>query len=868
MTRTARIILVALLVVGGSLAFPARSRLTRAAAVSATVDFATTVDYPLVKTKFAVYNSCIVPLSQYNRDINLINEIKPESLRIDGALGESPYCGLTQHPVTGTATALQYNFAQLDQLATLLDRRNVLPYWSYDYEPYPLQINGDYRSPPSNLNAWKQALSAISAHFRQNNLPVGYHEIWNEPDYGTTFFTGSESDYLNMYNYGVTGLRAGDPDAVVGGLSSANQTAWLPSYLDYLTQNGLPSDFVSIHHYPSNYDEPSEIASYLTSVKGYFANRPSFNNTEIHLNEYNSYPINYPQGGPQDKYPLASSLLQDFSYFLSQPYLTKVNWAQFMDSGQGNYSGMVSLDGHRKAVFNAYKIYAMMPVDRRQVTISGPTGMGGMASTDGHKASFVVWNKTGSDQTMSALLNNVPFPTGTVNVYRIDASHASWGDNPANENLTPTETYNGVNTAGWSWSGTIPSDGVVYFDVSDGTSYSSLDPDAAAAVIRVNHYTPDRNTSAYAEFDRRTWQAWLGMGNNQFADKEVGVTAEQLPPALNVTTKVDGTLVKNDANSCACVRLDYMVNGAYTKGVLFHGPYNGSVDLYDSGRSAPMPFGTGRQADQIVALPNLAAFQINPAAYAPSGWGGRLQITYIFQNAGNNARWKATIRGGSVGYWKLDDGSGTTAVDSSGNGNNGTVSGATWVAGTYGGALNFNGTSNYVSMGNPTALNLGTGSFSVATWFKTTASGFQRLVTKGNYGNTNGYLLANSSGTVVFSVGAGGSQANTVAVNTPSGFNNGAWHHVAATVDQATKTLRVYVDGVAQTLSVGTGYCGTTSGTTVSFATCPINATSSDPFTLGSYNGTTEFFPGALDDVRVYNHALAAQEVQDIRAGL
>lgn len=734
MIRTARIILVALLVVGGSLAFPARSRLARAASVSATVDFATSVDYPLVKTKFAVYNSCIVPLSQYNRDINLINEIKPESLRIDGALGESPYCGLTQHPVTGTATTLQYNFAQLDQLATLLDRRNVLPYWSYDYEPYPLQINGDYRSPPSNLNAWKQALSAISAHFRQNNLPVGYHEIWNEPDYGATFFTGSASDYLTMYNYGVTGLRAGDPDAVVGGLSSANQTAWLPSYLDYLTQNGLPSDFVSIHHYPSNYDEPSEIASYLASVKGYFANRPSFNNTEIHLNEYNSYPINYPQGGPQDKYPLASSLLRDFSYFLSQPYLTKVNWAQFMDSGQGNYSGMVSLDGHRKAVFNAYKIYAMMPVDRRQVTISGPTGMGGMASTDGHKASFVVWNKTGSDQTMSTLLNNVPFPTGAVNVYRIDATHASWGDNPANENLTPTETYSGVNTAGWSWSGTIPSNGVVYVDVSDGTSYSSLDPDAAAVVIRVNHYTPDRNTSAYAEFDRRTWQAW--------------------------------------------------------------------------------------------------------------------------------------IRGGPVGYWTLDDGSGATAVDSSGNGNNGTVSGATWVAGTYGGALNVNGTSNYVSMGNPATLNLGTGSFSVATWFKTTASGFQRLVTKGNYGNTNGYLLANSSGTVVFSVGAGGSQANTVAVNTPGGFNNGAWHHVAATVDQATKTLRVYVDGVAQTLSVGTGYCGTASGTTVSFATCPVNATSSDPFTLGSYNGTTEFFPGALDDVRVYNHALAAQEARDSQAGL
>ncbi len=46
---------------------------------------------------------------------------------------------------------------------------------------------------------------------------------------------------------------------------------------------------------------------------------------------------------------------------------------------------------------------------------------------------------------------------------------------------------------------------------------------------------------------------------------------------------------------------------------------------------------------------------------------------------------------GLVGWWRFDEGSGTIAGDSSGNGNNGTIYGATWVAGKYGQALSFDG---------------------------------------------------------------------------------------------------------------------------------------------------------------------------------
>jgi hypothetical protein len=140
--RIAAVVLAAAFVVVSIQSLPLRAD---AATVTVAANFAVPVDNPLIKNKFAVYNSCIVPSSQYNRDINLINDIKPESLRIDGGLGAAPFCGLAPNPVTGTVGNVQYDFTSTDRLVSQLDTRGVLPYWSYSYEPAPLQIGGDWR---------------------------------------------------------------------------------------------------------------------------------------------------------------------------------------------------------------------------------------------------------------------------------------------------------------------------------------------------------------------------------------------------------------------------------------------------------------------------------------------------------------------------------------------------------------------------------------------------------------------------------------------------------------------------------------------------------------------------------------------------
>lgn len=86
-----------------------------AATATVTANFASSVDYPLVKSKFGVYNSCLVPLERYDRDINLINEVDTEHLRIDGGFGADPNCLYDPDPISGTASNIQYDWTGPDR---------------------------------------------------------------------------------------------------------------------------------------------------------------------------------------------------------------------------------------------------------------------------------------------------------------------------------------------------------------------------------------------------------------------------------------------------------------------------------------------------------------------------------------------------------------------------------------------------------------------------------------------------------------------------------------------------------------------------------------------------------------------------------
>lgn len=193
---------------------------------------------------------------------------------------------------------------------------------------------------------------------------------------------------------------------------------------------------------------------------------------------------------------------------------------------------------------------------------------------------------------------------------------------------------------------------------------------------------------------------------------------------------------------------------------------------------------------------------------------------------------------GLVAAYAFDEGSGSTVADASGNNNTGTITGATWTtSGRFGGALVFNGTSARVRIPDSPTLRLTTG-MTLQAWVNPTkvSPAWRDVIYKGN---DNYYLEATSStGGMPATGGTFGRTFGTAALAPHT------WTHLAATYDRAV--LRLYVNGV-QVSSVA--------------QTTPIT-TSTSALQIGGDSVFGQFFKGMIDNVRVYNRALSASEIQ------
>jgi hypothetical protein len=195
-----------------------------------------------------------------------------------------------------------------------------------------------------------------------------------------------------------------------------------------------------------------------------------------------------------------------------------------------------------------------------------------------------------------------------------------------------------------------------------------------------------------------------------------------------------------------------------------------------------------------------------------------------------------------VAAYNFDAGSGTTLTDLSGNGHTGTIAGATWTtAGKYGKALAFDGVNDWVTIADTPRLDFTTGATFMAWVYSTATSGIRDLVVKEGTGVDIYNLYArNRGGRPESNIYVGGH--NQVAEGAALATN--AWVHVAGTYTGSV--LRFYVNGVEVAQRAVSGAIVTSAG----------------PLRLGGNSMWGEYFQGRLDDVRLYNRALAASEVQ------
>ncbi len=235
---------------------------------------------------------------------------------------------------------------------------------------------------------------------------------------------------------------------------------------------------------------------------------------------------------------------------------------------------------------------------------------------------------------------------------------------------------------------------------------------------------------------------------------------------------------------------------------------------------------------------------------------------------------------GLVGCWHFDEGSGTTVVDHSGNGNDGTIyGGENWSAeapavwsdegpgtwgtedgGAWGGAeepaggdstLRFDGKDDYVEIGHNPTLDFGPQDFTIELWVKPGLnSGIKNLIQKTQFSPETAYTIRFKNNDVVLFSSVNGTYFSS-GYSSKGIVSNNRWHHILGIIDRESG-MYIYVDGNMAANSTDK----------------PRDLSNTANLKIGYNKWQDNYFSGLIDDVRIYDRALSAAEVAEHYSGV
>ena len=205
------------------------------------------------------------------------------------------------------------------------------------------------------------------------------------------------------------------------------------------------------------------------------------------------------------------------------------------------------------------------------------------------------------------------------------------------------------------------------------------------------------------------------------------------------------------------------------------------------------------------------------------------------------ARSSHAATNGLAAAYGFNEGTGSVLHDLSGNGNNGTITGASWVRGKYGGGLRFNGSSSRVTVPSSSSLSP-TGAVTVEAWIRPQLAGSWRAVAIKEQNSADlSYGLYGSTSKGASAYAYAGSERSATGT---SALPLSTWSHVAAVFDGTM--LRLYVNGSLTAQQLAAGSIAETAGA----------------FRIGGDAIWGEWFSGTIDELRVYGRALTASQIQ------
>ena len=378
----------------------------------------------------------------------------------------------------------------------------------------------------------------------------------------------------------------------------------------------------------------------------------------------------------------------------------------------------------------------------------------------------------------------------------------------------------GLGAASLSWGAANDNVGVVRYDVYRSTT-SGFTPSVANRVAQPTGLTyNDAGLGAGTYYYRVSAEDAAGNIGPPTNEASAVVTADTTAPTVALTAPTGGT-----------------VSGTVTV----------SATANDNVGVAGVQFKVDTTTN-IGAEDTATPYSVSWASTGVSN--GTHTLTAVARDAAGNTTTSAPVTvtvnntgpAGLVAAYGFEAGSGTSVLDSSGNGNTGTAANTTWsTAGKFGKALSFNGTNAWVTVPDSNSLDLTTG-MTLEAWLNpTTSTGWVDAFGKETTDDVVYAIYSSQPANHPTGYIRKGGLFSEASALSPLTLNS--WTHVATTYDGAT--LRFYVNGIQTGSSAATGAIDTSSGV----------------LRIGGNSIFGEYFNGLIDEVRIYNRALTAAQI-------
>jgi hypothetical protein len=378
----------------------------------------------------------------------------------------------------------------------------------------------------------------------------------------------------------------------------------------------------------------------------------------------------------------------------------------------------------------------------------------------------------------------------------------------------------GVGSVALSWGAATDNVGVVGYDVHRSIT-SGFTPSAANRIAQPSGTSLTDNVAAgtyYYKVMARDAAGNTGASSNQAT---ATATSDGTAPTVALTAPANGasvsgavTVSATATDNVGVVGVQFRVDGSNLGAEDTAAPYLTSWDSTSVANGAHTISAIAR--DGAGNLSTVASVGVTVNNVAPTGL---------------------------VAAYGFNEGAGTNATDSSGSGNSGTLTNASWnQTGRFGKAVAFNGTSSLVTIADSASLDL-TNGMTLEAWVNpTTVNDWQTVLVKEN-SIGNDFTYGVMSNTPYGGPGGWVSIGTARSAESPTRLALNTWTHVAATFDGSN--LRFYRNGTLVTTTAVTGAMVASTGA----------------LRIGGNNIWGEWFAGSIDEVRVYNRPLTATQI-------